>query len=885
MAVSSYLRECGYELGGLLPKIYLIHKNALKLSFKAKGIEVSVSNNKDGDIYVLEGSMVQYKQEETYNGKYRFTSTLEITINEQYKEPFFYGLRTLRTNQYYIIIEDKKGIQYLINPELYTKMTYEYSFGDGEGAINNVVINYNNLSNYPLLIFNENISNSKSFFGSECVYNYGQAIELLLFDHKDLKIKDDGVKAESMYIEDVNMIKRVEYMKESLTLSEAYDGTGFTTTLSFSIPLDDKYGWAYRLLEFQDNKYSCIIQTTNDNYIIGGIERGLFPSFSVETSEEDSIPNIVNVKMEQRSQYPLLWTDELSQYRWTEVEPLCFGYDKYQMLVKEKSTDWGETWIRTDVKKKGNVICYDCEDCKEYQWEEDGTICGELTQTTIEWVNTDEFLCENGNKYHKTQQKIDGVLQEVYGFGELIEENSEDCRYIAVKWVDDGYNCYEVNEDLNERGDKVGEECSGTTLMNKYSELVTHNGEDYFESGEFFYDEERTNCCACGYREEEWRTNGYICGKDMEEEQYLITSKDLKGGWWTLRFQGVPKVMLNVGFVGNNTNNLLYIGQMDRNLEKVYNTALNQYFWHNVYVSSWSINQNFTFDIGDENEHYIQFYIDSNYSYTPPTAYIRLYGFVDEYSQYQKHYKYLICDDGVDVVAEQTDELNYLLYEEKSCNCGWTGLTWVFNDEYICGSELFSYSITSVSGDWIREGNTFTSNTIGHSQLTIERINFYVKTPTDIVLNIDQSSENYYDYLIVSNIDKPVSSSPSSSNNYASWQNKTTGSVTIPATTIGEHFIELMYKKDGSTSSYRDNVIVTFNSVYDENSKYEIWRETHLCDVSDFTGNVEYRNPQLSYDCGWVSYQWRVEETDVCGTDLPDNVTEVEEAPEINTDF
>ena len=309
MAISSYLRECGYELGGLLPKIYLVHKNALKLSKKAKGLEVSVVSRNDGDIYCVEGQLCTYKQEETYNGKYRFNSTLELTINELYREPFLYGLRTLRTNEYYIIIEDKKGVQYLINPELYTKMSYEYSFSDTSGNNNHIIITYNNLSNYPLLIFEENISDNKSLLNKQCEYNYGQVYELLMFDHKDLKVKDDGVKVDEMYIENVDDICEIDFMKESFSLTESYDGKTFITSLAFNIPLNDQYGWAYRLLEFKDNKYAAILRTTNDNYIIVGVGRGLFPSYTIETSEDDNVPNMVKVVFEQRSQYPILYTD------------------------------------------------------------------------------------------------------------------------------------------------------------------------------------------------------------------------------------------------------------------------------------------------------------------------------------------------------------------------------------------------------------------------------------------------------------------------------------------------------------------------------------------------------------------------------------------------
>lgn len=759
MAISSYLRECGYELGGLLPKIYLVHKNALKLSKKAKGLEVSVVSRNDGDIYCVEGQLCTYKQDETYNGKYRFNSTLELTINELYREPFLYGLRTLRTNEYYIIIEDKKGVQYLINPELYTKMSYEYSFSDTSGNNNHIIITYNNLSNYPLLIFEENISDNKSLLNKQCEYNYGQAYELLMFDHKDLKVKDDGVKVDEMYIENVDDICEIDFMKESFSLTESYDGKTFITSLAFNIPLNDQYGWAYRLLEFKDNKYAAILRTTNDNYIIVGVERGLFPSYTIETSEDDNVPNMVKVVFEQRSQYPILYTDEITQYRWVESEPLCFGFDRYQMLVKEKSEDWGETWVVVDpiVKKKGKIIESDSEACKEYQWVEDGEYCDIDNITYIKWENVDGFICEGGNKYHKTRRYVseDGKSfspSDEYGRGELIEEDSKECQYVAVRWVEDDYECYEVNEEYT-RWIENEEVCSGVTLYQGQYEEVSSNGIAYYESGENrLGDVIIENCCACGYREEEWRINEYICGKN----------------------------------------------------------------------------------------------ISSQY---------------DSYTLYGKSQKHLICTDERTSVDEMTDDIEYTVQKTECCECGWTGLTWVFNDEYVCGSEIDDIlPITRVSGNWIWEGNTFTSNKISNSQTTTQRIYFTVLQPTTIMLDIDQSSEKNFDYLIISKVDTTVVNSTSSSNNFTHWSGKTTGSVSIPVTTSGEHFIEFMYRKDSSQSSGRDNVIVTFKNIYDATSQYEIWREAKVCDVSNFTGNIEYRNGIPSCDCGYIDVIYKTEE-------------------------
>ena len=65
---------------------------------------------------------------------------------------------------------------------------------------------------------------------------------------------------------------------------------------------------------------------------------------------------------------------------------------------------------------------------------------------------------------------------------------------------------------------------------------------------------------------------------------------------------------------------------------------------------------------------------------------------------------------------------------------------------------------------------------------------------------------------------------------------------------------------------------------YDSTSEYEVWR--NVCN-----DNVEYRNPKKSYKCGYVTYQWREDENNVCGNALPEKTTEVNKAPELNTDF
>ena len=789
MAISNYLQTCEYKLGGLKPFIYVIHKNALKLNIKAKGIDVSFNKTKESDVYKIEAQMVVYEQQETYANKFRFDSSLKVTINEQYREPFFYGLRTLRTNQYYIIIEDKKGVQYLVNPELYTKMTYEYTITDTIDNHNSVEITWNNLSNFPLLIFKERVESNLLFLGEECYYTIGNAYNLMMTRFQDLHVKDDGVKADEIYVDDIEKLKEVQYLKESFTLTETYDGNKFTTELTFSIPLSDhQFEWAYDLLEFKDNTYKGLVRTTNDNYLLLGNENGLFPSYTIRTSEDDGTLNTIEFKFTNISQYPILYTDEIKQYKWIPDGELCFGFDKYQMLKQQYSKDWGQTWVDTDpiVKKKGDVIASNSEECKEYRWIDDDLYCAETSTTYVKWLEAEgQFLCENGNKYAKLRkcESSDGItytLREEYAKGRMIESNSTDCTYVAVRWADGGIRCYEVDESKTYTVDTGDTYCKGTSLYTKYVEMVTHNGEDYFQ-----------------------------------------------------------------------------------------------------------------YDSGAER-----------------------------------------------------------MVEENCCDCGYQEFRYVFSGECICGYELngpnaTKLTINSYEGSWGVNGKTFTSNKIGNGKTTIQRIYFKLSKPSDLIFDIVQSSENSYDYLIISNIDSSAQNTTTSGLNFCNWKEKTSGTTAMTIPDSNEHFIELMYRKDSSQSGGRDNVKVTLRveneMLYDDEKSYEIWREIEICsnvesgnieyrnptdscdcmegqkewrfnneyvcgedvghtigmkyevwrewkicelDGSETeTGNIEYRNPKKSNDCTLVVYQWREEDSDVCGSALPSNTTEVSEAPDLNVDF
>ena len=509
MSITKYSIQCDYRVGGLKPFIYLIHKNLLNITIKANGADVLWSKTKDGDIYKLNADSCVYNQEETKTNKYRFTNTLEVQVSEQYQEPFLYGLRTLRTNQYYIIVEDKKGSQYLVNPELYTVLNYEYTFSNGGDAINNVLLTWNNLSNFPLLLMTDKIENNYTLLNEECGYNKGEVYKLAMTRFIDLSSNDDGVKVQELYLNNDAKIDNVDFLKDSFTLNETYDGNVFRTTITFSIPLDEnQFSWAYNLLEFKDNVYKAIVATTNNNYIICGNDNGLTPSYTIQTSEEDENPNIITVKLEQVSQYPIVYSNDITPYRWFEEGEMCFGFDKYSMLIRQYSEDWGETWIVEEdgVKKKGDIKEEMSPDCYDVRWVDD-TYCLTTSIELFEYRDVGKYICEGTKKYNKLEifSSTDGgdtwITTNEYVVGNLISNDSEDCGGTVVgdediKWeVDEEYGvmCYPVNEEYTKIGDYY---CDG---YNKYGyELVSNNGVDFYKVGTPILVEENSSDCQGG---------------------------------------------------------------------------------------------------------------------------------------------------------------------------------------------------------------------------------------------------------------------------------------------------------------------------------------------------------------------------------------------------
>lgn len=149
-------------------------------------------------------------------------------------------------------------------------------------------------------------------------------------------------------------------------------------------------------------------------------------------------------------------------YRWyvKEDEYVCEGYNKYEKLVYQQSTNNGITWVDVvpEQTATGSLIESNSIDC-DYgiTWEiVDGQyICNDDFEVMYRWYTLpDDFECDGYDKYEKQVYQVsnDGgwswqnVVPSQVRKGSLIETDSEDCGFEIWKEVD-GYICDVANKD------------------------------------------------------------------------------------------------------------------------------------------------------------------------------------------------------------------------------------------------------------------------------------------------------------------------------------------------------------------------------------------------------------------------------------------------------
>ena len=323
MSVTNYTPKydngCKYSYSKLKDVIYLVSKD------HTKNVYID-----DGAAYIdgltelplrLNGFNISLKEESSLDERYKFQKTVTLSMHGYVNSSIFGG-------RYYVILESFDGTFWMVNVDFPSKLTYTFNLSKDTYQTDFTLAS---LSNFPTLRL---VANFEAVSPPCLGFNvYGvDTLKLLEKDYCAL----DTVSG-TVYTFGGNEFKDVEFLGDSCSLQEVFDGDKVTTTIQFDIAFDAyKSSWHYNLLEFLENLYSAIITPKgNDNTFFAGFNFGLQPSFTIQTQSQAGASDIITVTLIEASSH-----GSTAAYDWSE----------------EQTTD--TRWVY--VKYVDDIPCYVC---------------------------------------------------------------------------------------------------------------------------------------------------------------------------------------------------------------------------------------------------------------------------------------------------------------------------------------------------------------------------------------------------------------------------------------------------------------------------------------------------------------------------------------------
>lgn len=339
MAVTDYLTkssgECKYNYSKLKDVVYLVSEDHLK------NIEID-----NGEAYIsgltelplrINGFNIQLKEETSLDERYKFQKTLTLSMHGYVNYKIFGG-------RYYAIIESEDGTFWMVNVDFPSRITHTFNLSKD---VNQTDFTFASLSNFPTLKLNADFEAVSPVCLGLNVHGI-DTLQLIEFEKARLDTENKVVISTEDF-------KKVEYLGNSASFQEVYDGEKVTDTITFDIAFDNyKPSWQYNLLEFLDNRYSAIITPKGgDNKYYPGYNFGLQPSYAIQTASNNDGSDIITVTLIEVSSYGTTsavdWTDEQSTAtRWRYVKKVgdiicyeCIGIGQAKYLVQQEVDAFG----------------------------------------------------------------------------------------------------------------------------------------------------------------------------------------------------------------------------------------------------------------------------------------------------------------------------------------------------------------------------------------------------------------------------------------------------------------------------------------------------------------------------------------------------------------
>ena len=339
MAVTDYLQKssgtCRYSYNKLKPYLYLVSEEHLK--------DVIIDN---GEAYIsgltelplrINGFNIQFNEETSLDERYKFQKTLTLSMHGYVNYKIFGG-------RYYAIVESMDGTYFMINVDFPSRITHTFNLSKDT---NQTDFTFASLSNFPTLKLNAEFEAVEPV----CLGMRVHGIDTLELLEREKAVLD----TENKRVISTEDFKKVEFLGDSCTFQEVYDGFKVTDTITFDIALDNyKPSWQYNLLEFLDNRYASIITPKGgDNKYYPGFNFGLQPNYTIQTASQNGQSDIITVTLVEMSSYGTTaandWSDDQdTETRWRWVKKVddiicyeCIGLGKARYLVKQQVDVFG----------------------------------------------------------------------------------------------------------------------------------------------------------------------------------------------------------------------------------------------------------------------------------------------------------------------------------------------------------------------------------------------------------------------------------------------------------------------------------------------------------------------------------------------------------------
>ena len=349
MSVSTYTPTNQYRLNKLAKVVYLIDENAMK-SIQIDNGAAYITGSLQPPL-ALKVYAINLSDTDALDERYAFTHQLSFSVNGYANYKDFQG-------RYYAIVKSLDGGYWLVNPMMPCKVTYVYTLDSGSEHTDFVM---STVSNYPTMA----VHGLREVTPYECGYNYCKLESLKLNDKKYVTLSGNVVKYTN-----AGGFRTIDFDKNSCVLAETFDGDNIQHNITFNIKFSTyKDSWHINLLEFVDNKYAAIVNTSCGNHILTGFHFGLQPRFTVSATD-DKTPD--NIKIELFDVHDngrfITYADELDmEYDSNTTWEFTYEHDGYECV----SVNTARYLLKRELDTLGNPTGrYMCLDGYESQFED-----------------------------------------------------------------------------------------------------------------------------------------------------------------------------------------------------------------------------------------------------------------------------------------------------------------------------------------------------------------------------------------------------------------------------------------------------------------------------------------------------------------------------------